>query len=242
VSYNVQTAVDAKNRLVSAFKVTNQGNDLNSLTPMVKEVQTVVETKAVVGDAGYNSVQDIVGAQGLGVQIHVAGTDFDVCIPADHAEPEITSHKNGRCLYLPDRNVALCPMGQPLYPRHYKKNQKHALFCNTGACKGCACRCTKETSQRYQVSMAATDFSKAYNDHDLFGKQIRITADKEIVKQRKSIVEHVFGTIKRTMDAGYCLTKGLDNVEGEFSLTFLAYNIKRVINIMGVQKMILTMA
>jgi hypothetical protein len=55
-----------------------------------------------------------------------------------------------------------------------------------------------------------------------------------VVKERKSIVEHPFGTIKRTMDAGYCLTKGKGNVSGEFALTFLAYNMKRVINILGV--------
>jgi len=46
-------------------------------------------------------------------------------------------------------------------------------------------------------------------------------------------VEHPFGTVKRAMDAGYCLTKGLRNVTGEFSLSFLAYNIKRAVNILG---------
>jgi transposase len=246
MSYNVQTAVDAKNKLVTAFKVTNKGNDMNSITPMVSEIQETIgsETKAVVTDAGYDSVQDIVAAQGRGVQVHVAGTDFDVCVPTNHPVPEITSHKDGRCLYLPDRNIALCPMGKTLYPRNYKKSQKEALFHNSNACKGCAHRCTKETrrGRRYQVFMEETDFSKEYNDENLYVKQVRITADKTIVKQRKSIVEHVFGTIKRNMDAEYCLTKGLGNVEGEFSLTFLAYNIKRVINILGVRKMIVNMA
>ena len=76
-------------------------------------------------------------------------------------------------------------------------------------------------------------FSEEYNEQGLTVKQIRIKPDKEKIKLRKSIVEHPFGTIKRTMDAGYCLTKGMKNVCGEFSLTFLAYNIKRVINILG---------
>ncbi|MDR0721901.1 MAG: transposase [Treponema sp.] len=56
--------------------------------------------------------------------------------------------------------------------------------------------------------------------------------------QRKSIVEHPFRTIKRSMDAGYCLTRGLRKVAGEFSLTFLAYNIKRTINILGCKKLV----
>ncbi|MDR0376970.1 MAG: transposase [Spirochaetaceae bacterium] len=65
-----------------------------------------------------------------------------------------------------------------------------------------------------------------------------------MVRRRKSIVEHPFGTIKRGMDAGYCLTRGLRNVNvtGEFSLTFLAYNLKRVINILGCQGLMKCMA
>jgi transposase len=71
------------------------------------------------------------------------------------------------------------------------------------------------------------------NDAGLSVKQIRIKADQGIIRQRKSIAEHPFGTIKQNMDAGYCLTRGLQNVAGEFSLPFLAYNLKRVINILG---------
>ena len=90
--------------------------------------------------------------------------------------------------------------------------------------------------------MAKEKFSKEYNDAGLKVKQIRIKPKKEILKQRKSIVEHPFGTIKRGMDAGYCLTKGLEKVGGEFALTFLAYNLKRAINILGSRKLIEKMA
>jgi len=73
---------------------------------------------------------------------------------------------------------------------------------------------------------------------DITVKQVRIKAKKEIVSQRKCIVEHPFGTIKRNMDAGYCLLKGKAKVTAEFSLVFLAYNLKRVINILGSRKLI----
>lgn len=86
--------------------------------------------------------------------------------------------------------------------------------------------------------MKESDFSKIYDDKNLFIRQIRIAPDKSIVKQRKCIVEHPFGTIKRSMDSGYCLTKGKASVTGEFSLAFLAYNLKRAINILGTVKMI----
>jgi hypothetical protein len=59
-----------------------------------------------------------------------------------------------------------------------------------------------------------------------------------VVKERKSIVEHPYGTIKRAMEAGYCLCKRKGTVSGEFALTFLAYNMKRVINILGIKKLL----
>ena len=69
--------------------------------------------------------------------------------------------------------------------------------------------------------MPKANFSKKFNDEGLQVKQVRLVADKNIISQRKSIAEHPFGTIKRNMDAGYLLTKGIDNVRGELSLTFL---------------------
>jgi len=66
--------------------------------------------------------------------------------------------------------------------------------------------------------MAESDFSESYDDEHLSVRQIRIAAAKNLISKRKEIVEHPFGTIKRSMDAGYCLTKGVRNVTGEFSL------------------------
>jgi hypothetical protein len=81
--------------------------------------------------------------------------------------------------------------------------------------------------------MAESAFSRPYNEQGLSVKQVRVKGSRPIVKERKSIAEHPFGTIKRAMGAGYCLTKGKGNVGGEFALAFLAYNMKRVINILG---------
>ena len=67
--------------------------------------------------------------------------------------------------------------------------------------------------------------------------EARVRANQNILNQRKAIVEHPFGTMKRSMDAGYFLMRGLKNVRAEFSLTVLAYNIKRVMNILGVPRL-----
>ena len=245
VSYNVQAAVDAKHKLVAEFEVTNQGNDKNQITPMAVSAKELLgaERIAAVADGGYDSAQDIVSAMSAGVEVHVAGTDFDVCVPAgDGGQAEISGHHNGRCVYIAERNIALCPMGHALHPMSFKMSKSkggRGVFSNYAACKECACRCTKSIRGRmqYEVPMAKRDFTKEYNDSDLTVKQVRIAANKEIVEQRKSIVEHPFGTIKRGMDSGYCLTKGLRNVRGEFALVFLAYNIKRAINILGCGKL-----
>ena len=86
--------------------------------------------------------------------------------------------------------------------------------------------------------MKKVEFSKEYNADNLFVKQIHISPDPAFTDRRKELAEHPFGTIKRAMDAGYVLTRGLQSVTGEFSLTFLAYNLKRVINILGPQVLV----
>ena len=242
VCYNVQTAVDAKHKLIVDFEVTNNANDMNQLAPMAKKAMEMLEVEkmAAAADKGYNSASDIAAATLAGVDAHVAGSDVQICVPAQEGEPaaEITSHENGRCVYLKDRNIAVCPMGKTLYPQFYKKSKGEAVFCNPAACKQCACRCTKEERAfRYQFVMKESDFSTEYRDDGLAVKQVRVKPQREIIAQRKCIVEHPFGTIKRNMDAGYCLLKGKVKVTAEFSLIFLAYNLKRVINILGSKKL-----
>jgi hypothetical protein len=241
VCYNVQTAVDAKNKLIVDFEVTNNANDFNQLAPMAEKAMETLEVKAisVAADKGYDRASDIAAAAMMGVDVHVSGTDVQMCVPAGEGEQaEITSQHGGRSVYLKDRNIALCPMGKTLYPHAYRKSTGKAAFMNSEACRQCACRCTKAEVYIYQFVMNETEFSKDYCDNDLAVKQIHIKARKEISAQRKCIVEHPFGTVKRNMDAGYCLLKGKAKVTAEFSLVFLAYNLKRVINIVGIRKLI----
>ena len=99
--------------------------------------------------------------------------------------------------------------------------------------KVCVCKYTGKIHNHHEVAMAEMSFTKAFDDKNLHVRQMRVKVDAATVGERKSIVEHPFGTIKRAIDAGYCLTEGLGNVVSEFSLSFLAYNIKRAISILG---------
>jgi len=238
VCYNIQTAVDSKNKLIAEFDVGNNAQDKNQLSPMATKAKENlgVEKLAAVADAGYDGATDIANCLLNGVIPHVAGSNITICLPTDetHAAPSI-SQRNGRCVYLKDRNIAICPMGNFLYPGTYHKRKLVAMFYNTKVCAACPCKCTTYRYKRFEIIMPPSEFSKDYDDKYLSVKQIKVAADKDLVNQRKCIVEHPFGTIKRTMDAGYMLTKGKQSVSGELALTFLAYNLKRAINILGVR-------
>jgi len=154
-------------------------------------------------------------------------------------------------VYIAERNIALRPMGKALYPVPRKKGKKRekgedglGVFYNYAACRQCTHKRAKDAAGRFkrQVPMAKERFSKKYNEEGSAARQIRIKPDKALIAQRKCIAEHPFGTIKRGMDAGYCLMKGLRKVRGEFPLVFPAYNLKRAINILGCGKLIEKMA
>jgi len=238
-SYNIQTSVDSKNKLLVDFEVTNDVMDKNKLHLMASRSTELLETEnlTAVADTGYDSATDIAECVMDGIDTHVAGVDITVCVPGNGPQQEIHSHVNGRPVYLADRNIAVCPMGNVLYPNHYKGRSGHAVFRNFKACAGCTCRCQNRKYREYLIIMPACDFRTTYDDSDLFLRQVRVTPNRKLVKLRKTIVEHPFGTVKYAMDSRRCLTKGLRNVSGEFSLAFLAYNLKRVINIMGTEKL-----
>ena len=243
VCYNVQTAVDSKNKLIAEFEVTNKANDKNLITPMAKQVKETLDTESfkVTADKGYASTSDAASAMQIGVEPHISGVDCRICVPVEEEEQsvEITSQVNGKCVYLKERNIAVCPMGNILYPAFYRKSKREAVFHNSQACKTCTCRCTIEKQGlRLYLVMDESEFKTDFDDKDITVKQVHIRPDIEIYKQRKSLCEHPFGTVKRAMDGGYCLTKGKRKVTGEFALIFLAYNLKRVVSILGTRKLI----
>ena len=246
VCYNVQTAVDAKNKLIAEYEVTNNPNDKNLITPMAKQVKETLDAESfkITADKGYASASDAAAAMQIGIEPHIAGVDCDICVPVKGTEQTqiasgITTHANGKCVYIKERNIAICPMGKILYPAFYKKARGEAVFHNPRACKTCTCRCTTEKrGLRCHLVMEEFDFKTNFDDKDITVKQVHLKPDKEIYRQRKSLCEHPFGTVKRAMDGGYCLTKGKRKVTGEFALIFLAYNLKRVVNILGTRKLI----
>jgi len=241
VSYNVQTSVDSKHKLIAEFKVTNYGNDMNQLSDMALSTAEILDAPniTVVADDGFNNASEIAKCLQNGISPQVSGSGGSICVPCDeHEAEEIVSHENGRGVHIKERNIVICPMGQVMYPGCYQKSGRQARYYNGKACAKCKCRCTDAKYRTFDIRMKKSEFSKEYNAENLYIRQVKIKVDTEITKTRKEIAEHPFGTVKRAMEAGHLLTKGIESVTGEFSLAFLAYNIKRVVNILGVKKLI----
>lgn len=245
IAYNIQSAVDNKHKLVAEFEVTNAGNDKGLLSDMTKKAMEVLEVDHItsIADTGYNVGTDIAECIMNDIEPHVSmKEDFlTMCIPVtkEEATEKPTSYENGKVIYLKDRNIAVCPMGEYLIPTTYRKGRGVTIYARAKACNHCTQNCVNgTTSKKFERTMKKEEFSREYNIDDLYLKQIKVKRDRKLLRRRKAIVEHPFGTIKKSMNSGYCLMKGIENVRGEFSLTFLAYNMKRAINLLGTKELI----
>lgn len=241
VCLNVQSAVDSKNNMIAEFRVENQVQDKNLMCTVAMEAAETLEvdTLSVVADAGYDSASDVAGLIANGFEPHVCGANYDICIPCNQNEAEdVSEYTDGRCVYIPDRNIFICPMGQVLYPRGINRNKQIAKYYNCAVCKNCTHKCTVSRYKIAERQVPASKFSKEYDDTDLCIKQIKIRAERKIIRQRKSIIEHTFGTIKRALGISYLLLCGKEKVTGEISLAFTAFNMKPAINLLGTERLI----
>jgi transposase len=222
VGYNVQTAVDAKHHLIVAHEVTNVGSDYEQLTSMAKQARKAIgiQELTVIADRGYFKSEEIQACHKAGIEVYVA-------------RPEKSSGKvEGRfCvadfIYDAKRNEYRCPAGQALTWRFESIEHGLKMHCYWSSnCKSCVLKsqCTGGTHRRV----------KRWEDEALLEKmQERLDHAPDIMRIRRQTVEHPFGTIKFWMGSAHFLTKTLDRVSTEISLHVLAYNLKRMMKILG---------
>ena len=230
VSYNVQTAVDSKHKLIIAFEVVTQPNDLGCLSPLALLVKQFLECETVdmLADKGYYHVDCLKKCVENGIRPYVSKQSY--------------SNRTGNKKYYADKfsydkakDVYTCPAGEELtYARTRKNKEKEIIGYDyrSKACKNCLEKplCTKNKTGRTIFRNVNQDFLDTID--------LKTQADYEKYKQRQMIVEHPFGTIKHIWDAGYFLTRGKESVTAEVALSYLAYNLKRTISILGVEEMI----
>ncbi len=223
VGYNVQVAVDARHKLIVEQQVTNQVLDLGLLTPTAEPAKQVlgVETIAVVADRGYFKIEDIEACEQAGMQPYV---------PRPQRGPSVRAglFRKDEFQYEAASDSFICPAGQRLhrYSSSLLRGLNKINYNNKLACDDCAIR-PHCTGGRFRT------VSRLENEAVLDRMQVRIARRPDILNQRRETVEHPFGTIKQWMNQGAFLMRGLEKVRAEFSLTALAYNLRRVFNIVG---------
>lgn len=241
MAYNVQTAVDGDNAMVVDFEVVNTPDrgKMHQLTSKCKDVLGT-DSLTSLADKGYISTTDIAAcvADGITANVCMDEDSLDFCIETDEDCEKPLSYVNGRIVYIKERNICVCPMGEILYPGSYRQKRRVGRYYNTKACARCAHKCVSGRFAEGEISMKKFDFSKEYNDTDLKLKQIHYVPDKELLKRRKSLSEHPFGIVKRCLGADYLLLKGFSGVRAEMALAYLAFNMKRAVNILGIKPII----
>jgi len=227
VGYNVQVAVDTEHHLIVTHEVTNSGSDraqLANIASQTKDVLGVDELQAVA-DRGYFSGEEI-------LKCHDAG--IAVTLPKPMTSGIEARGRFGKqdFVYLSDEDVYRCPAGERLkyYYTNEEKGQKLRRYW-TNACRHCALksRCTTGPQRR---------ITRWEHEHVLEAVQKRLDENPQAMRQRRETVEHPFGTLKMRMGATHFLMKRLPKVATEMALHVLAYNLTRVMNIVGVKPLI----
>jgi len=226
VGYNVQTAVDAEHHLIVAHEVTNLGHDRTQLEPMALKAQaaTGCEELTALADRGYYNGEQVLACEGTGVL---------PCVPKTIWPSEYGLFTRQDFIYDAEHDHYTCPAGQQLTKGLVRSDRKDDIdhYRHLTACFACPLkpRCTPDKLKRL----------KRWRREDVLDKmQARLDHMPDAMGVRRQTVEHPFGTLKAWMGSTHFLTKTLEKVRTEMSLHVLAYNIKRLIQILGVGPLI----
>lgn len=231
VGYNVQVAVDTDHHLIVTHEVTNVGTDRAQLSGMAIKAKDVLgaDKLDVVSDRGYFSSEQILVSEQAGIT---------VTLPKPLTSQAKFAGRFGKqdFVYNPDQNTYRCPAGETLTYRY--TNVEAGLTVSrywTSNCPKCPIksRCTPAPERRV---------SRWEHEHILEAMQRRLDANPNAMRVRRQTVEHPFGTLKARMGATHFLMKTKPRVSTEMALHVLAYNLTRVLNIVGVRRMLSAIA
>jgi len=241
VGYNVQLSVDAKHKLIVDHEVTNDVTDLGLLSHMAKAAKEALGADEidVIADMGYYHGQQVKECLKADITPYIPKAN-----PSANRKRGLFTKENFH--YDAQDDCYRCPAGQALTYRFTTIEQEREIryYADPAACRSCPlkAKCTRNKGGRR--------ITRWVHEHVLEAMQARVRAQPDKLALRKQLVEHPFGTIKHStssrcpygMNQGYFLMRGLEKVRAETALTVMAYNIKRVIRILGVPRMIQALA
>lgn len=231
VSYNVQAAVDTQHHLIVAHEVTNVGSDRDQLSAMAQQAREAMASKtlSVVADRGYFKSEEILACHDANITAYVPK-------PMTSAARAKGRFNNDAFIYDSVKNEYTCPAGEALIWRFssVEKGMKLHRYWSS-KCQSCALKlqCTPSKQRRVR---------RWEHEAVLEEMQTRLNNAPKMMRIRKRTVEHPFGTLKQWMGATHFLTRRLPGVGAEMSLNVLAYNLKRVMNILGTSGLIKAMS
>lgn len=230
VAYNVQSAVDTKHHLIVAHEVTNSGSDRSQLSAMAKQAKAALKTDKldVVADRGYFKSEEILACDEAGITVTLPKPQTSGSKAKGHfVKPDFR--------YVKKDDVYLCPAGERLV-YHYTNVERGLTLRRywANACHICAIKDQCTTGKERRIT-------RWEHEHVLEAVQQRLDEHPEKMRQRRETVEHPFGTIKSWMGYTHFQMKTLKRVGTEMALHVLAYNLKRVINIIGIRPLIAAM-
>jgi transposase len=232
VAYNAQTTVDSKHNLVIDTKVINT-TDRKILSTMGLQAKEILNKESfdLLADKGYHNGEELLKCDQMNIKTYVA------------PQENISGNKIPTPEYQGDKfrfnsqdDCYTCPEGQILrsngrwYKKFYRTHFTLVKQYKTKACRECPkrCCCTSSPIERGRL-IERSQYQDAVDTNNL-----RVRNEKEKYRRRQTMTEHPFGVIKRQWGYDHVMMKGLQKTDSEISLVFLCYNIKRVINIMGI--------
>jgi transposase len=227
VGYNVQTAVDTTNHLIVAHEVTNVGTDRSQLANVANQTKAALHTSNLeaVADRGYYKGEEILACEEAGVA---------VTLPKPQTSGAKAEGRFGKqdFVYMPAEDVYRCPAGEKLkYHFTVEENGQQLRRYWTNACHTCPIKQQCTTARERRIT-------RWEHEHVLEAVQTRLDNNPQAMRTRRETVEHPFGTLKMRMGATHFLMKTLPKVATEMALHVLAYNLTRVMNIVGVKPLL----
>jgi transposase len=227
VGYNVQTAVDTKHHLIVAHEVTNHGHDRDQLSNMGRLAQAATnrEKLTAIADRGYFKGEEILACEETGIT---------PLVPKPLTSGAKAEGRFGKqdFIYSAAEDEYRCPAGQRLTWRF--NNVEDGLTLRhywASACADCSIKRQCTTGRERRIK-------RWEHEAVIDAMQQRLDQAPDTMRIRRQTVEHPFGTLKAWMGATHFLTKTLPRVSTEMSLHVLAYNLKRLIAILGVEPLV----
>jgi transposase len=227
VGYNVQTAVDTTNHLIVAHEVTNVGTDRSQLANVANQTKAALHTSNLeaFADRGYYKGEEILACEEAGIT---------VTFPKPQTSGAKAEGRFGKqdFVYMPAEDVYRCPAGEKLnYHFTVEENGQWLRRYWTNACRMCPIKQQCTTARERRIT-------RWEHEHVLEAVQTRLDNNPQAMRTRRETVEHPFGTLKMWMGATHFLMKTLPKVATEMALHVLAYNLTRVMNIVGVKPLL----